>query len=431
MGKTISKSVWARLMQENFVKPLNYPELKSWERPILWNTLKEKQITKEIAEDNIKDELIMLDIDGKPDNHYYIEPQLWCNLCALGWIYRDNGKTRDIEIWTRKMVRSLWEDYIPWLGATWRILENFAEDEIDFYMLEESFELVSAMQRTDFNITAGTIFRKLDEQMENSEKTREYQDYIDAIFAGWEEFQQPTFVTTHIQDILNAREKFCPKCNRRYEVDVETCERCDCKLEYGNRYVCFHCEKYVSDEFMYCPYCGTTIDRYPNKPMHIDTIEFALQKFTFGAVHEPSDTAAIYVNGESFRDIIWRAEYKIAREAGAKGRPRGYAWLYVWELLDELTQKQDVNSEDYLEPKVLGCGCGVSDCDPLHVKITETDDIVTWSGFYNPFNSDPEMTKKPWEYSKIRAYHFDKKQYYAEIEKLQKWYNERYKDKES
>ena len=46
MSKTIGGSVWARLMQENFIKPINYPELKRWERPILWNTLKEKQVTK-------------------------------------------------------------------------------------------------------------------------------------------------------------------------------------------------------------------------------------------------------------------------------------------------------------------------------------------------------------------------------------------------
>lgn len=57
MSKTIGGSVWARLMQENFIKPINYPELKRWERPILWNTLKEKQVTKEITEENTQEEL--------------------------------------------------------------------------------------------------------------------------------------------------------------------------------------------------------------------------------------------------------------------------------------------------------------------------------------------------------------------------------------
>lgn len=428
MGKTISKSVWARLMQENFVKPLNYPEVRRWEGLLLSSKLKEKQIKKEITEDNTQEELSMEELfDDEASHNYHINKQLWYDLCELGWLHRDNGETRDIEIWTRGMARSLWGDYNPWLGAVWRILDNFTADEIDFSILEESFDIVTVLQRVEPGITAGTIFRKLDEQMADHEKAREYRDYINAIFAGWEEFQKPTFVTQRIREILNAREKFCPKCNRRYEADAETCEHCRSRLEFGNRYVCLACKKYVGDEFAYCPYCGTKINRYPDILGNKDTIEFALQKFTFGPDREPSDTAAIYVNGESFRKIIWKAETQIAEEQGSVAG--GYAWLAVWELLDELTQEQDIDSEVYLEPKIFGCTCGYSDCNPLHVKISETEDTVTWSGFYNPFNSDPEMTKKPWDYSKIRAYHFDKKQYHAELEKLQKWYDERHKNK--
>lgn len=413
--------MWARLLPESFIKPINYPELKRWEKPTLWNKLKSDQVTKEILVNNIQEELLRQELCGETDGYKSIQAQLWYSICELGWFFRDNGKTRDIDIWARKMVRTAGEDIVSWLGATWRILDNFTENEIVPSMLEETLELVATLQKDEPDITAGTIFRKLYEQID-AKNARDYQDYIDAIFAGWDEFRKPTFVTQQIQNVFNAREKFCPKCCRKYEFKSDVCKECGCKLEIGNRYVCFSCQKYIGDEFAYCPYCGTKTDRYPNIRKDMDTIELALQKFTFGADHEPSDTAAIYINGESFRDIIWREESKIAAEQGKTAS--GYAWLDVGELLDELTEEQDISSEDYLEPKVLGCSCGYSDCEPLHVKITETEDTVTWSGFYNPFHSDPEMTDKPWDYSKIREFHFDKKQYYDEIAKLKKWYEE-------
>ena len=45
-------------------------------------------------------------------------------------------------------------------------------------MLEETFEVVTSLQSIEPGITAGSIFRKLDEQMEDNEKVHEYRNYI-------------------------------------------------------------------------------------------------------------------------------------------------------------------------------------------------------------------------------------------------------------
>ena len=121
----------------------------------------------------------------------------------------------------------------------------------------------------------------------------------------------------------------------------------------------------------------------------LDIIEFKLTQFTYGPDREPSNVAAIYVNGKSFIDIAEEGELPSATKNGEAGRAGNYVWTRVWELFDELTEVQDIDSNDYYEPRILDCGCGCFGCWPLHVKITETEDIVTWSGFYNPFKTDP------------------------------------------
>ena len=152
----------------------------------------------------------------------------------------------------------------------------------------------------------------------------------------------------------------------------------------------------------------------------LDIIEFKLTQFTFGPDREPSNVAAIYVNGKSFIDIAEEGELPSATKNGEAGRAGNYVWTRVWELFDELTEVQDIDSDDYCEPRILDCGCGCFGCWPLHVKITETEDIVTWSGFYNPFKTDPCYSDL-WDYSGMRAYHFDKKQYRKELLKLYNW----------
>ena len=151
-----------------------------------------------------------------------------------------------------------------------------------------------------------------------------------------------------------------------------------------------------------------------------DVIRFELTQFTYGPDREPSDAAAIYVNGRSFIDIVTEGELPSATECGEPGRAGDYVWMRAWELFDELTEVQDLDSEDYCEPRILDCVCGCCGCWPLHVKITETEDKVTWSEFYNPFKTDPCYSDL-WDYSRMRAYHFDKQQYRKELVKLYLW----------
>ena len=47
----------------------------------------------------------------------YINADLWCNGCKLGRLYRISENIRDIAVWARKMVDSVGEDIIPFMGG--------------------------------------------------------------------------------------------------------------------------------------------------------------------------------------------------------------------------------------------------------------------------------------------------------------------------
>lgn len=411
-----------RWRNDAFVKPLNYPK----ENKILHRLLSSAQAMLEVDTGVVLRELRQQPETNEITCHGDNLPLIWYSGCKLGLQLRDSLPQRDLAIWTRKMVRWVGEGIRPWLGAIWRIIDNFVDYSLDKDMLQETFQIVIKKQQEEPAITAGTVYRQLEKEIgERKAYDYNYKYYINAIYAGLEEFRQPTFVTEAIEKVLDDRVTFCPNCHRQYQyhhIEDARCVSCGTELILGNCYVCHNCKKYVGDEFLYCPYCGKKINRYPDIPEYLDTIEFALCKFTFGPEKEPSDTAAIYVNGESFMKIIREEELPSAKKYGEEGRAGDYHWMPVWKLFDELTEVQDINSEDYYEPMILDCCCGCYGCWPLHVKITETEEgIVTWSGFFNPFTSDPEMTKELWDYSGMRTYRFDKEQYRSELLKLWKW----------
>ena len=300
-----------------------------------------------------------------------IQADLWCSGCKLGRLQRNRQTTRDLAVWTKGMVRSAGVEIIPLLGGIWRMQDHFEPHTMSFQVMDEVFTIIASLQHADPEITAGTVFEKLDVE---AKRAFAMLDYINAIYAGWDEYKHPTFITRQIQEAL---------------------------ADNGQ-----HRAAALSDA--------------------VDRIEFSLEKFSYGPAREPSDVASIYINGTSVRLIIREAELPSAARNGTPNKAGGYAWLTVGELVEELTEDRDPADEYYVEPRIMDCGCGCSECWPLYVNITETEDRVIWSGFYNSWTIDPEMAGIPWDYSGMREYRFDKKQYYDELEKLKDWCKEKH-----
>ncbi len=249
--------------------------------------------------------------------------------------------------------------------------DHFEPNTMSFQLTEEVFDIYSTLQHADPGITAQGVFHQMNVEWM---KALKMVDYIYAVYAGWEEFKHPTFITKQIKSALEPTEQSGSTCN-------------DSSLIEG-----------------------------------VDKIDFSLQKFPYGMAFVPLDVASIFVNGKSFRDIIKQAELPSATRNGEQNKAGTYCWLTVSELVEELTEVRNLNDVNYIEPRIMDCGCGCDGCWPLHVKIVETEDRVSWSGFYNPHKIDSDMTEIPWDYSGMREYRFDKKQYYDEIEKLKTWY---------
>lgn len=115
---------------------------------------------------------------------------------------------------------------------------------------------------------------------------------------------------------------------------------------------------------------------------------------------------SIMINGLDLRDMIHDIEFQAAN--GDEERRDWYGDLCPRELKEEL--------DEYRTPTVLGCTCGVKDCGPLTVLVTELKKRVIWSGFRH----SPKR-RYPVDYSELE-FEFDKEQYNSEVERLNRSY---------
>ncbi len=402
-----------RLLSDRFALPLNYPEQNSSDSESLLSDLSESEIKLDIAEENIKAALEQAggaDINKAEDSKYIYK--IWLLGCSLG--YRYKGATHDIDIWTRRMVRGAGEEIRPWLGAIWRLLEH------DATVQKPVFDTVFSLRNKEPGITAGQVYKYVEEKLNNERDISRYKNNVNAIFAALEEYENPSFITERIDAVLKMREHLCPRCHLKFFEDEDTCSYCGAKLELANRYVCLKCEKYVSDEFAYCPHCGTKINRTPEINDELDTLRFSIQKFTYDYDAEPSDVVAIYINDHNFKKIIRDCEWENALKTGDYDSSGLYVWLTVDDIIENLGKVAVPDKENDSETLILGCSSGCAEEWPLYVTITEVDDQVIWSGFRNSFKTDPESSSH-WDYSGLGEYRFDKKQYFSEIDKLKRW----------
>jgi len=420
MGESKEWSIRKNIYWDYFVKPLNYPSDQQYEDTTLWTELKSDQVDEDVVVKILKDELKAQNVYGLT-SVVPINADIWYRGCEVGRLCYHRYTKRDIDFWSRVMVRKAGEEIRPLLGGIWRILEHYFDYDRVYSHLKECLDYVASLQRSDPDITAYAVFKIMKEKIGDSEKVLEYRHTIDAIYAGLDEVKKPTFITERIETVLNAREKFCPNCNRGYKDEDDFCKLCGRKLEFGSRYVCLDCKRYVSDESTYCHYCGTKINRTPDLPEGVDVLELSLLKCTNGSNNEPVDVSTIYVNGRSFKDILVSEELKQANKTGERNLAKDYEWLPVSEMLCELTKDRPFDFEDGLEPKIL-CGADSNtDGWELRVRIQETENRIIWTGFFNPSRHDPKQTDKLWDYSGLGEFRFDKQQYNNEIEKMIKW----------
>lgn len=143
----------------------------------------------------------------------------------------------------------------------------------------------------------------------------------------------------------------------------------------------------------------------------MDTIEFRLTYFEYGADNYSSSAVDIFINGEDLLPRIHDFEDSV----GCGG---GHAPIWIGELYKSL-------SEDYKTDSVAiyGCGCGVTDCSAIYITVEVGEKTVTWKNFILP---DENLRGEIIYPRRFGEFVFDKEQYFREIHKLKQW---RFNDK--
>lgn len=146
----------------------------------------------------------------------------------------------------------------------------------------------------------------------------------------------------------------------------------------------------------------------------MDTVGFRIERTdtpAWGFI----DTVDILINGRSLVDAAREVELPFA---AGEGRPR-LAGKYVGLPLEAilfpsrrlLGEPETYYDTDYLDGKlaVLGCGCGEVGCWPLRVRISVTEDRVTWGGFEQPH-------RRRWDHGALGPFVFDRGEYEAALQ---------------
>ena len=138
----------------------------------------------------------------------------------------------------------------------------------------------------------------------------------------------------------------------------------------------------------------------------MDTIEFRLTYFEYGADDYSSPAVDIFINGEDLLSHINEFE----KNVGCNG---GHAPIWIKEIYKSL-------AEDYKTKSVpiYGCGCGVTDCCAIYITVEVSEEVVVWKNFILP---DEYLFNKVIYPRRFGEFIFDKAQYFHEVEKLKRW----------
>lgn len=117
--------------------------------------------------------------------------------------------------------------------------------------------------------------------------------------------------------------------------------------------------------------------------------------------------AVLRVDGRPLLDIIREIETPIATAAGQPSLAGGYSYLNAEEVIYPsrllLGEPNGPMPEYSTRVPILECECGCPGCWPLLVRVSLTDDAVTWSDFRQPHQDN-------WIYPDVR-FVFDRHQY--------------------
>ncbi|MBR0261932.1 MAG: hypothetical protein IJQ85_09095 [Selenomonadaceae bacterium] len=135
----------------------------------------------------------------------------------------------------------------------------------------------------------------------------------------------------------------------------------------------------------------------------MDTIEFRLTYFEYGADGYSSSAVDIFINDENLLPRIHEFEHSV----GCNG---GHAPIWIKEFYENLSEGYKKNSIP-----IYGCVCGVTDCCAIYITVEVSDKTVTWKNFILP---DEYLFNKIIYQRRFGEFFFDKAQYFREVEKL-------------
>jgi len=114
----------------------------------------------------------------------------------------------------------------------------------------------------------------------------------------------------------------------------------------------------------------------------------------------PDSGVHVLIDGRDLREIVQRAEAPHAAAAGTPEVAGSYAGMQAWEWA------HPPDDEDGREA-VLGCTCGVTECQPLFARITRKAGTVVWSDFDGPLGKAA--------YERVGPFTFTREQYEAAV----------------
>ncbi|WP_427051658.1 hypothetical protein [Paenibacillus sp. TC-CSREp1] len=145
----------------------------------------------------------------------------------------------------------------------------------------------------------------------------------------------------------------------------------------------------------------------------MDSIQFKVEY----SEEQKASVISIYVNDESLIERMKRYEAQFESEIAGL-----YEGLNI-DLVDHIEahftgrlQEDDIFNYEG-KTLVLGCNCGLPDCWPLLVKITETGDSIMWSHFEQPHRAE-DSPGGYWDYSNFPPLHFQKREYIEQLNNI-------------
>ncbi len=141
----------------------------------------------------------------------------------------------------------------------------------------------------------------------------------------------------------------------------------------------------------------------------MDTLHFEI-----GKREDPAaglvDAVGIFINDHNLVDTVRKVELPFRAREGRPHLASRYVGLPPEEMFYPsrrlLGEPETYYDTDYLDGKlaVLGCGCGEVGCWPLLVRISVTEDRVTWGDFEQPH-------RKSWRYGRLGPFVFERDAY--------------------